>query len=73
MEIIDKVKCSGFPCKDIDKNGFIVPPVDIDPADIKALIITEAPPPDKADYFYAAGSPFYLQTTIQPLQKPGKP
>jgi uracil-DNA glycosylase len=72
MKIADKVKCPGFPCKDIDKNGFIVPPVDIDPADIKALVITEAPSPDKADYFYSAGNPFYLQTTLQTFREAGE-
>lgn len=72
MKISDKIKCSGFPCGDINKNGFTVPPLEIDPGKIKAIIITEAPPPDKADYFYAAGSPFYLQTTLQAFKEAGE-
>ncbi|NIM11869.1 MAG: uracil-DNA glycosylase [Candidatus Aminicenantes bacterium] len=34
-------------------------------------MISEAPPPDKNDYFYAPGNPFYLQTTIQAFNDAG--
>jgi len=72
VKISDNTKCSVFPCRDIDKVNFMVPPVDIDPARIKALVITEAPSPDKADYFYAPGTPFYLQTTLQAFKEAGE-
>ncbi len=72
MKISDTISCPDFPCADTDKTGYAVPPVDIDPAGIKVLMITEAPPNDKADYFYAAGSPFYLQTTIQAFKDAGE-
>jgi uracil-DNA glycosylase len=65
MKISEKIKCITFPCVDVDKNSYIIPPVDIYPANIKILVITEAPPNDQADYFYASGNPFYLQTTLQ--------
>jgi len=72
MKMIDNIKCSAFPCADIDKKGFIVPPLDIDPAKIKLLMITEAPPPDPSEYFYAPGSPFYLRTTLQAFKEAGE-
>ncbi len=34
-------------------------------------MITEAPPNDRNDYFYAVGSPFYLQTTLQAFKDAG--
>jgi uracil-DNA glycosylase len=34
-------------------------------------MIAEAPPNDKAEYFYAAGNPFYLQTTLQAFKDAG--
>lgn len=34
-------------------------------------MITEAPPNDKADYFYEKGSPFYLQTILQAFNDAG--
>jgi uracil-DNA glycosylase len=71
MKINDKIKCPDFPCTDTDSTSYAVPPADIDPAKIKILMITEAPPNDKADYFYAAGNPFYLQTTIQAFKDAG--
>jgi uracil-DNA glycosylase len=72
MKINNKIKCDRFPCKDIDKNSYTVPPLDIDPAKIKIIMITEAPPNDKADYFYATGSPFYLETTLQAFRDAGE-
>jgi len=49
----DFIACSDFPCLDTDKNFFLVPYAEINPQDIKIIMISEAPPPDKKDYFYA--------------------
>jgi uracil-DNA glycosylase len=72
MKITDKINCPRFPCADIDKNSYVIPPAEIDPVKIKIIMITEAPPNNKADYFYAAGIPFYLQTTLQAFQDAGE-
>jgi uracil-DNA glycosylase len=71
MKITDNIKCLDFPCTDVDKNGYVIPPVEIDLAGIKILMITEAPPNDTAEYYYAAGGPFYLQTTLQAFRDAG--
>ena len=71
MKISEHIKCVDFPCKDIDKNSYILPSVDIDTENTGILMITEAPPNEKADYFYAAGNPFYLQTTLQAFRDAG--
>ena len=71
MKISDIIKCIDFPCADIDKNAYMLPTLEIDPAKIKILMITEAPPDDKADYFYAEGNPFYLQTALQAFKDAG--
>ncbi|MGD0780629.1 MAG: uracil-DNA glycosylase family protein [Dehalococcoidales bacterium] len=71
MKITDKVRCLDFPCVDIDRNSYILPSTEIDAAKIKIIMITEAPPNAKADYFYAAGNPFYLQTTLQAFKDAG--
>lgn len=71
MKISEKIKCLDFPCTDVDKNSYVIPSVDIDPGKIKIIVITEAPPNDKADYFYAPGSPFYFQTTLQAFKDAG--
>ena len=30
MKISDEINCIGFPCADVDKNSYIVPPAEID-------------------------------------------
>jgi uracil-DNA glycosylase len=65
MKINERMACTNFPCADIDHNAHVIPPVDLDPQKIKVLMIAEAPPNDPGEYFYAAGNPFYLQTTVQ--------
>lgn len=57
---------------DVDKNSYVLPSADIDAAKIKILMITEAPPIDKTEYYYAAGNPFYLQTTVQAFKDAGE-
>lgn len=71
MKTADSIKCVNFPCVDTDKKSYIVPPVDIDAAKIKIIMITEAPPPEQKDNFYADGNPFYLQTIVQAFRDAG--
>lgn len=71
MKINEYIKCVNLPCKDVDKNNNIFPDKDIDTKNIKIMMITEAPPENQMDYFYAAGTPFYLKTTIQAFNDAG--
>ena len=71
MRVCDQIKCTNFPCTDTDKASYNMPDVEINPSRIKVVMITEAPPNDKADYFYANGTPFYLQTTMQAFSDAG--
>jgi hypothetical protein len=64
MKISDKIRCTNFPCQDIDKNSYVIPAREIDAEKIRVLMITEAPPSEKAGYFYSAGNSFYLQTIL---------
>jgi uracil-DNA glycosylase len=72
MKIPERLKCADFPCTDVDKKSHVIPPVEIDALKIKIIMITEAPPNNKVDYFYAPGSPFYLQTTLQAFRDAGE-
>ncbi len=71
MKISEQIKCVRFPCQDIDKNSYILPFRDIDAENTRVVMITEAPPNEKTDYFYAGDSPFYLQTTLQAFKDAG--
>jgi uracil-DNA glycosylase len=65
------VRCPDFPCLDISKDCYRIPGIEIDPEKIKAIMISEAPPKDSGDYFYADGTPFYAQTTVQAFNDAG--
>lgn len=65
------VKCADFPCSDIRKDRYLVPDMEIQPEKIRALMISEAPPEDAGDYFYAQNNPSYMQTTMQAFNDAG--
>jgi hypothetical protein len=65
------VKCVDFPCLDVDKECYLVPNIEVDPAKITAFMVSEAPPVEPNDYFYAKGDPFYMQTTAQAFEDAG--
>jgi len=65
------VKCIDFPCLDVNKGCYLIPSIEVDPAKIRALMVSEAPPTDSNDYFYAKGDPFYMQTTAQAFRGAG--
>jgi uracil-DNA glycosylase len=49
----------------------VVPNIEVDPGKIGTLMISEAPPEDLGDYFYASGNPFFVQTTVQAFNDAG--
>jgi len=65
------VKCIDFPCLDVNKDCYLVPNAEINPDKIKAFMVSEAPPIEPNDYFYAKGDPFYMQTTAQAFKDAG--
>jgi uracil-DNA glycosylase len=71
MNISNIIECRDFPCKDMGFASYNVPYMDIAPENIQIMMVTEAPPPDKDDYFYASGAPFYLSTTVQAFNDAG--
>ena len=71
MKTSDKIKCSDYPCADIDVTSYNIPYKEIEPKTMQILMVTEAPPTNKDDYFYAGGNPFYIQTTVQAFNDAG--
>jgi hypothetical protein len=65
------VRCVDFPCSDINKSCYLVPDIEIDPEKVGTVMISEAPPENAGDYFYAQGNPFFLQTTVQAFNDAG--
>lgn len=71
MKPVKYIECKDFPCSDINKSGHLVPSADIKPSKIKAVMISEAPPENQKDYFYATEESFYLKTTMQAFNDAG--
>jgi uracil-DNA glycosylase len=55
----------------VRKEAYLIPDVEIEPEKIRTIMISEAPPPDANDYFYAKSNPFYMQTTVQAFNDAG--
>jgi uracil-DNA glycosylase len=73
MKPADCIECREFPCSDINESRFLVPALDLDPKKVKVVMISEAPPENPKDYFYASGEPSYLKTTTQAFRDAGMP
>lgn len=65
------IECKDFPCFDITKNLYLAPDLNIQPGKIKAVMISEAPPVDRKDYFFATEESFYLKTTLKAFNDAG--
>lgn len=73
MKTTDHVGCVGFPCADVAPAGYALPSRDVDPAAVRIVMVSEAPPADPAEYMYAPGMPFHLETTLQAFSDAGQP
>ena len=71
MRIDEQLGCKTFPCDDVRHECYRLPTVDLNPHDISIILISEAAPPDPADYYYAAGDPLFQQTTVQAFSDAG--
>jgi uracil-DNA glycosylase len=71
MRVSECVGCVKFPCEDVRHECYIVPDIAVKPEDVAIVLISEAPPADPADYYYAAGEPLFQQTTVQAFNDAG--
>ncbi len=71
MRVDNRIGCSGFPCTDVRHEQYMIPRIDVNPADASIILISEAPPADPGDYYYAEGDPLFQQTTVQAFRDAG--
>ncbi|MFN2183498.1 MAG: uracil-DNA glycosylase [Anaerolineae bacterium] len=71
MNVEEQIGCKAFPCADVRHDCYLVPCVNLNPSDISLVLISEAAPPDPADYYYAPGDPLFQQTTVQAFNDAG--
>lgn len=72
MNIRDHVACKHFPCTDVNHDGYLIPEIEINPARIKILLISEAAPAQFGDGYYAPGNPLFQQTTVAAFKDAGE-
>ena len=65
MRINQCIGCENFPCDDVNKDSYTIPKINVEPENIKIVMISEASPKNLSDDFYAKGNPLYAQTTVQ--------
>ena len=65
------VQCPDFPCLDTRRSSYLVPGVDIDPAQVSILLISEAAPLNPEDYYYAGATALFAWTTLLAFQDAG--
>lgn len=71
MRLNASVRCTDFPCGDVDHAGHQVPALSLDPDHVSIVLISEGPPPDPADGYYAKGDPLFARTTVLAFQDAG--
>ena len=71
MRTNEWVACTRFPCTDVKHECYIVPDIDIQPDDVSIVMISEAAPADRRDYYYAPGESLFQQTTVQAFKDAG--
>jgi len=72
MRVNDCVSCTTFPCSDVKHDCYLIPNIELTPAQVRLLMIAEAAPSNSADYFYSdSDAPLFLQTTLQAFQDAG--
>lgn len=71
MKVNQYTGCEKFPCTDVKHECYIVPDIDVNPEDISIVMISEAAPPDPADYYYADSDSLFQRTTVQAFNDAG--
>jgi uracil-DNA glycosylase len=65
------VKCIDFPCTDTSRLSYLVPGLELDPARVSILLISEASPVKPEDYYYAGADALFARTTLLAFQDAG--
>jgi len=71
MKVNSVLQCADFPCLDTCRDSYLVPDVDIDPARVSILLISEAAPENPTNHYYAGENALFAQTTLLAFQDAG--
>ena len=71
MQVSQCVRCKDFPCVDVKHECYVIPDVDVAPEHVSTVMISEAAPVHRGDYYYAGGDALFEQTTVQAFKDAG--
>ncbi len=71
MKIDRIIQCVDFPCLDTRRDSYLIPNIDIDPAKVSIMLISEASPLDPGDHYYAGPEALFARTTLLAFQDAG--
>jgi hypothetical protein len=71
MKPAHHVTCERFPCGDVAHAGFAVSGAELDPGQIRIVLISECAAPSAADDYYAPGDPLFARTTVAAFRDAG--
>jgi uracil-DNA glycosylase len=71
MRVSKCVGCEQFPCADVKHEGYVIPDIDVKPEGVSVVMISEAAPANRGDYYYAEGGSLFQQTTVQAFTDAG--
>ena len=71
MRSSEHVLCEAFPCGDVRHEGYLVPDIELNPAAVSIVMISEAAPAVARDYYYVGDEALFAQTTVQAFQDAG--
>jgi uracil-DNA glycosylase len=71
VKVSTHVNCKTFPCSDVRHECFIAPDIQINPKEVSVILISEAAPESRNNYYYAPGDPHFQQTTVMAFHDAG--
>jgi uracil-DNA glycosylase len=73
MLVTSVVECATFPCQNVDHDRHHVPGIQVQADRVSIVLISEAPPAEPGDDYYARGDSLFARTTIQAFTEAGEP
>jgi uracil-DNA glycosylase len=73
MRPMDRVECVEFPCTDVYHDNYAVPKMDVQPDNVRILLISEAAAARPEDNYYAGSDALFERTTLLAFQDAGAP
>lgn len=71
MNVEKILHCDTRPCPDIVRERYVVPQLELDPDRVRIVMVSEAPPENPADWFYAGDDALFARTTVQAFKDAG--